>query len=201
MRWELGLPAGFGEHVRDLINANVVVVASANNQNGNFCDGQTPARMGYGGVYDPNDMYPTWPFVITVGGTDINDARYFCSSCPSAERGSNYGPCVDIYAPGKNVRLAHVASSTAYRDDLYWINSYNSQHPGVNYTQEWVTTGTSFAAPVVTGVVARLLQTFPSMSVRQVWNFLHDNSTALPANFDGDGKADNDRLVYISPYN
>jgi hypothetical protein len=29
----------------------------------------------------------------------------------------------------------------------------------------------------------------------------HDSATALPPNFDGDGKSDNDRLAYISPYN
>jgi hypothetical protein len=39
------------------------------------------------------------------------------------------------------------------------------------------------------------------MSVRDVWNFIHDSATALPAGFDGDGKPDNDRLIYISPYN
>jgi len=53
----------------------------------------------------------------------------------------------------------------------------------------------------VAGIAARLLQTFPSMSVRDVWNYIHDSATALPPNFDGDGKADNDRLAYISPYN
>jgi subtilisin family serine protease len=192
-------------NVRYVINAGAVVVASANNQYLDQCTVQSPARLGYGGMYDPGNQ-PTWPFVITVGGTDISDNRYFCNSCTS-DPGSNVGACVDIYAPAKNIHAAHIAAANAYRDDPYWVNNWNQQlhdfygDDSHAVTVEAVASGTSFSAPIVAGIAARLLQTFPSMSVRDVWNYIHDSATALPANFDGDGKADNDRLAYISPYN
>lgn len=39
------------------------------------------------------------------------------------------------------------------------------------------------------------------MTIRDVWNYIRDSATALPANFDGDGIPQNDKLVYISPSN
>lgn len=197
-------------NVRNLIHADdapdgtyrygVVVTASANNQNQDRCTVQSPARLGYGGMYDPGNQ-PSWPFVITVGGTDIYDARYFCTSC-SSDPGSNFGACVDIYAPAKIIHAAHIAAANAYRDDQYWVDDWNRVLTGYpnNYTVETIASGTSFSAPLVAGIAARLRQTFPSMKARDVWNYIHDSATGLPANFDGDGKADNDRLAYISPY-
>ena len=61
-------------NVRNVINAGAVVVASANNQYSDQCTNQSPARLGYGGMYDPGNQ-PPWPYVITVGGTDIPDKR------------------------------------------------------------------------------------------------------------------------------
>lgn len=200
-------------NVRNLIHADdaqdgaygygVVVVASANNQYDDRCTIQSPARLGYGGMYDPGNQ-PSWPFVITVGGTDINDARWYCPSClgvsGSPNVGSNVGACVDIYAPAKLIHAAHIAAANAYRDDQHWTDDYNNtihQH----FPLEQSASGTSFAAPVIAGIAARLRQTFPSMKARDIWNYIHDSATALPSNFDGDGKADNDRLAYVSPSN
>ena len=193
-------------NVRNVINAGAVVVASANNQYSDRCTVQSPARLGYGGMYDPGNQ-PTWPFVITVGGTDIADNRSLCGTCSLNDRGSNVGACVDIYAPANNIHAAHIAAANAYRDDQYWVDDWNQQlhtyygDDSHAVTVEAVTSGTSFSAPIVAGIAARLLQTLPSMSVRDVWNYIHDSATALPPNFDGDGKTDNDRLAYISPYN
>lgn len=189
-------------NVRNILNAGGVVVASANNQNMNHCGDQSPARMGYGGMFDPGNQ-PSWPFVITVGGTDINDNRYQCAACDATERGSNVGPCVDVYAPARNIHGAHIASPTAYRDQQVWVDQLKQEFPGSypNLTTEVTSTGTSFSAPVVSGIAARLLQMFPTMTVRQVWDNIHDNATGLPYNFDGDGVPANDRLAYISVYN
>lgn len=189
------------EHnVRNVVNAGAVVVASANNQNQNLCAQQSPSRLGYGGIYDPGDQ-PTWPYVIVAGGTNINDARYQCATCAATEAGSNFGPCVGIYAPAYVVRSAHIASATAYRDEQQWVDALRNEIPGYrSVTRESVTSGTSFAAPLVAGVAARLRETFPTMTVREVWDFMRTNANALPANFDGDGVAANDRLLYISVY-
>ncbi|KAJ7896829.1 peptidase S8/S53 domain-containing protein [Mycena leptocephala] len=67
---------------------------------------------------------------INVGAIDINDHR---AKFPvPTEPGSNFGPCVDIYAGGRSVRTAGYLSDT----------EVVTQH------------GTSFAAPQVAGIIA-----------------------------------------------
>jgi subtilase family serine protease len=102
------------------------------------------------------------------------------------------------------IHAAHIANANAYRDDPQWTNDWNSVlhangFPNTTFTVDYVASGTSFSAPVVAGIAARLRQTFPNMKARDIWNYIHDSATSLPSNFDGDGKADNDRLAYISP--
>ncbi|KAJ7176106.1 peptidase S8/S53 domain-containing protein [Mycena crocata] len=70
---------------------------------------------------------------IIVGATDINDKRGLFPS--KEEPGSNYGDCVDIYAPGTSIQTA-----------------------GHNAADEYVTQhGTSFAAPMVAGIIASII--------------------------------------------
>ncbi|KAJ7836198.1 peptidase S8/S53 domain-containing protein [Mycena leptocephala] len=67
---------------------------------------------------------------INVGAIDINDHR---AKFPvPTEPGSNFGPCVEIYAGGRSVRTA------GYKFDTEVV----TQH------------GTSFAAPQVAGIIA-----------------------------------------------
>ncbi|GIZ46915.1 hypothetical protein CKM354_001002100 [Cercospora kikuchii] len=65
--------------------------------------------------------------VCTVGGTNINDERFLLQG-----GGSNFGPALNVFAPGEN------------------ITSYLHTGPGV--AVPW--TGTSFAAPAVSGLAA-----------------------------------------------
>ncbi|KAJ1303238.1 hypothetical protein OPQ81_011436 [Rhizoctonia solani] len=68
---------------------------------------------------------------ITVGASNINDGRWVTS----ASVGSNYGPIVDVFAPGQDITSA-------------WIGSNTATHR---------ITGTSMATPHVAGLVAYLL--------------------------------------------
>ncbi|KAH7337083.1 peptidase S8/S53 domain-containing protein [Rhizoctonia solani] len=81
---------------------------------------------------DAKDFSPARvPAVITVGATNINDGRWVTS----ANVGSNYGPVVDIFAPGQDITSAWIGSNTATNR----------------------LTGTSMATPHVAGLVAYLL--------------------------------------------
>jgi subtilisin family serine protease len=183
---EINCASALEYNISELMNDyNVVVVASSNNQNVNtMCDDsttsamQSPMRMGYGGMYDVDPVNnPTRRLVITVGGTDIDDEKYVCCST----LGSNGGPCVGIYAPAHLIKTAYLTSNTAYR----------------NQNEPLESSGTSFSAAIVSGVVARILEAYPTKDVREVWDFLKSEATDLGQDFDGDS-VDED-LVYISP--
>ncbi len=110
--------------------AGVVVVAAAMNGHKDACT-MSPGRA---------------PSAITVGGTDKTDTRASFS---------NYGSCVDIFAPAVSVESASWDSPTA--SGFY--------------------TGTSASAPHVAGVVARLLESNPGATVAQITALLRSSST------------------------
>jgi serine protease len=137
------------------------VIASANNQHGDgkACD-QWPAKLSYNAPYTMVNSQKVYDVgysdlrVITVGGTDEQDRVWDCSNftseCWNANfQGSNYGQCVDIYAPAHNVRTAAMRNTTGFR-----VYPYN--------------TGTSFAAPYVAAIGARLLQANNSLTPADV---------------------------------
>jgi aqualysin 1 len=119
-----------------VIAAGVPVVAAAGNRNGDACLGS------------PGHLSET----ITVGATAISGDRWFESS----QRGSSYGSCVDIFAPGAYIRSATVQSTTS---------------------ADSAVVGTSFAAPFVTGAVALYLQQNPNATPANVKSALISNST------------------------
>lgn len=106
-----GASRSLDEAVRNAVKKGVAMVVAAGNENKNACE-SSPARE---------------PEAITVGATTVRDTRADFS---------NYGECVDIFAPGTEIMSAWFTSDTA--------------------TQELQ--GTSMAAPHVAGVVALMLQ-------------------------------------------
>lgn len=111
--------------------AGVVHVVAAGNSSADACT-QSPARA---------------PSAITVGATDDTDTRASFS---------NYGTCLDIFAPGVNITSAWYTTATA-------TNTIS---------------GTSMASPHTAGAAALYLQTNPSASVATVTSALTTNATA-----------------------
>jgi subtilisin family serine protease len=114
----------------------VVNVASAGNQDSDACNA-SPARV---------------PKALTVGATTSSDRRWV-GSMPQS--GSNYGPCLDIFAPGEAIVSATSSGDTAVA----------------------TLTGTSMAAPHVAGVAAQYLQAYPCASTATVANALIQMAT------------------------
>lgn len=113
------------EMVNELYHCGAIVVVAAANFNSDACN-YSPARAAN---------------VITVGATTKDDSKL---------SSSNYGKCVDLYAPGDEIIGAGIASRTA------------------TLTKR----GTSMATPLVSGIAATLIHRFPSYDKDQIIDYL-----------------------------
>jgi subtilisin family serine protease len=113
--------------VRAAVDAGIPVVVAAGNENTDACT-QSPA-----GVAEA--------FTIAAIAKSNTKAKF-----------SNYGPCVDMFAPGVDILASAIPQKSR---NGYIFGS-----------------GTSFSAPLVTGVIALFLEKNPSMTPAQVWDAL-----------------------------
>jgi hypothetical protein len=95
--------------------------------------------------------------------TSISTVNPVSPAYPGYDGGSNGGPCVTLFAPAKNLFLATPAAVNGYRDARL-RDAFGS--------------GTSWAAPIVAGYAARILQNNPAYTPTDVRSALLANSVA-----------------------
>src|SRR5258705_7340632 len=142
-----GASSAFDTAVTNSINDGVTYAIAAGNSNVDACT-QSPA-----GVAN----------ALTVGSTTSTDAR---SSF------SNFGPCVDIFAPGSSI-----------------TSSWNTSDTATN-----TISGTSMATPHVTGVAALFLETNQTASPATVAAAIINGATLNHVTSPGTGSPN--RLLY-----
>jgi len=130
----MSLGGGFSQALNDaldsIVEAGIVVVTASGNENTDAC-GKSPGSA---------------PLAINVGATNSDDARASFS---------NYGTCVNIWAPGRDVLSAVATGDTDSK----------------KYS------GTSMACPHVSGAAALLLSASASLTPDQVKAALADAAT------------------------
>ena len=147
-----------------LIAAGVILVVSSGNQKtdaffvspANAGSRRTVSTQANGSVietlYDPSIK----PIVVSASGT-------ITSTRDTVWANGNYGEVVDIFAPGENI----------YGASLYYSNDI----PDFTKERYDVKTGTSMAAPFVSGVAALYLEQNPSLTNDELRKILIEDST------------------------
>jgi len=119
----------FDNLFESIINAGGIIVVSAGNNGDDACN--------YFFSYSAN--------VISVGAHD---------STKSKSSFSNYGDCVDIYAPGSSIPTAYSVLDNNY----------------ISYVS-----GTSFSSPLISGIIANYLYLNPTLTKTEIVKLLQTN--------------------------
>ena len=146
-----GISTALDTAVNNLHNANVTIAVAAGNSNGANACNSSPARA---------------VNAITTGSTTSTDAR---SSF------SNFGTCLDLFAPGSSILSAWYTSNTATA----------------------TLSGTSMASPHVAGVAALYKQANPSASSTTIRNAIVNNATTNVVTNAGIGFAEPSALLAV----
>ncbi|MEU3456000.1 S8 family serine peptidase [Micromonospora sp. NPDC006766] len=143
-----GVSTTLDNAVANSIASGVTYAIAGGNDNANACN-NSPARVST---------------AITVGATTSTDARASYS---------NYGTCLDIFAPGSSI-----------------TSDWNTSDSATNSIS-----GTSMATPHVAGAAALVLGTYPSYTPAQVKSYLTSNATSGVVS--GAGTGSPNRLLFV----
>lgn len=144
------LSESLDEAVKSAVKSGVVFVVAAGNENQNACN------------VSPSNV----PEAITVGATTRTDNRASYS---------NFGKCLDIFAPGSSI-------TSAWR---------------TNDTATSTISGTSMASPHVAGVVALYLEQNPKATPAEIDALVKKNAT--PNIVKSPGTASPNLFIYSNP--
>jgi len=132
-----GKMVSVNEAVDAAVVAGVNVAVAAGNSNDDACR------------YSPASA----PLALTVGSTDVGSIGGVQKDVRSSF--SNFGTCVDVFAPGSNIKGAWIGNTDATR----------------------VISGTSMASPHVAGAIALLLGDEPKLTTKEVSELITGDST------------------------
>ena len=135
-----GLSSSLNQAVANSIGSGVVYAVAAGNSNANACN------------YSPSST----PAALTVGSTTSSDAR---SSF------SNFGTCLDLFAPGSSI-----------------TSDWNTSNTATN-----TISGTSMASPHVAGVAALYLSANPAATPSDVESAIEGSATPNKVTSPGTG--------------
>ena len=143
-----GISSALDQAVANSIASGVVYAIAAGNNGGNACN-TSPARV---------------PAALTVAASTITDARAGFS---------NFGTCVDVFAPGVGITAGWIGSNTA----------------------TMTISGTSMATPHVAGVALLLREANPTATPAQVASLITSNATA--GKITGAGTGTPNKLLFM----
>jgi hypothetical protein len=139
-------------------------VASAGNRDGNYC-------------YDTQNHYlTTREDVMVVAATDQNDQRAIFGG----GQASNYGPCVDVSAPGKQIMSTCVSSCSL-----------------CDYKDYYTMSGTSMAAPMVVGLAGLIKSKYPDWKRDEIWYVIVEGADDIGVPDFGSGRINANNTLRI----